>query len=131
MSKFQIRYVDCVWDKCKNLQKINTIELFFYVNTEDEFVIDYNFHSLDFDLWVQILEVHKEENSDARLFNSENEEIVSDPINSGNTYFAFSLRSKNFNLYRNINLVFFLEHESGWNNMSEMLRQNTWNSPLN
>jgi hypothetical protein len=38
------------------------------------------------------------------------------------------MKSKNSNLYRNINLIFFLKDDKGWNNLDEMLRINTWKS---
>jgi hypothetical protein len=49
VDKFQIYYVDCIEMKCKNLQKINTIEIFYGITIDGEFSIEYNFHSIDFD----------------------------------------------------------------------------------
>ena len=125
MSAYKISTIDCVWDKCKNLQRINTIEIFFKITTDDDFAIEYNFHSIDFNLWKQILIIHRDQNDDSLLYNSFNEIINIEFIKNDSIYYTFILKSKNFNLYRNINLFLYLENDS-WNNMEEMLRNNTW-----
>lgn len=127
IEKFTIKYADCVWDKCKNKQKINTIEIFFGVTTRDTFRIEYSFHKIDFILWEQILEIHKDAVLDPILY--DNEGIVTEVKNELNYYF-YRLESKDFNLYRNINFIFFLDDEKGWNNMNDMLKQNTWTGEI-
>jgi len=49
-EKYEITLVDCVWDRCKNLHKINTIEIFFTVTPDDFFSIEYQFHKVDFEI---------------------------------------------------------------------------------
>jgi hypothetical protein len=125
MNAFKVNYIDCVGIKCKNLQIINTIEIFFYVTTEDEFAIKYNFHSIDFFIWKDIVKIHKENCDNAELFHSDciiNENNIKNSLD----YYSFTLKSKDFNLQRNINLIFYLSDEKGWDNIWEMVNKNTW-----
>ena len=114
-----IKYMDCVGVRCKNLQTINTIEIFYYIDTNDEFAIEYNFHNSDIEIWKQILEIHKDQNDDAILYNHRNEIIEINNIIE-KEYHTFSLKSKNSNLYRNINLIIYID------NMDEQIRKNSW-----
>jgi len=45
--------------------------------------------------------------------------------NNNILYYYFSLKSKDANLYRNINIIAFLEIDK-WNNMNEQIILNTW-----
>lgn len=121
-EKYEVILCDCVWDRCKNLHKINTIEIFFTVTTDDFFAIEYQFHKIDFEIWLTILTCHKERVSDAILYDYQNI-IVGEPIKNFD-YNYFTLKSKDFNLYRNINLIPCLE-KGKWNNVNESLLLNT------
>jgi hypothetical protein len=122
-----VNYIDCIGTKCKNLQIINTIEIFFYITTNDEFAIKYNFHYIDFTIWKQILEIHKKDCEKTELFFGEYT-IDENKIENIMEYYSFELRSKDFNLYRNINLILYLTDNKGWENTWEMVRKNTWES---
>ena len=50
IMKYKVYGIDCVNTKCKNFQRLFSIEVFFYINTLDEVAIEYNFHSIDFDI---------------------------------------------------------------------------------
>jgi hypothetical protein len=63
-----------------------------------------------------------EDNDDAILYN-ENNEICNNEILDSREYYNFKLKSKDFNLYRNINLIFYLE-----SNMDKMIKLNTYSS---
>ena len=125
MDKYSLEALDCVWAKCKNLQKINSIETFFYVNTDGLFSIDYCFHKIDFEMWKKMIEYHKHE-TDGVLYDNLNNKIDVEKIINSRQYYQFTMKSKNPNLYRNINLIFFLDDLRNWNNMDEMIRLNTW-----
>lgn len=116
--------IDCTWDRCKNIQRINTIEIFFNVTPQDTFSIEYKFHKIDFIIWKNILWFHKE-NIESILYNEKNI-IIDEPHETTNTYNYFRLESKNFNLYRNINLIPILEYKQ-WNNINKQMILNTWN----
>ena len=66
--KKKLMGIDVAGAWCKNLQKINTIEIFFYVNTSDYFCIEYNFHKIDFEMFKEILEMHKEDVEETKLY---------------------------------------------------------------
>jgi len=103
--------------------------MFFYVTMNDEFAIDYNFHRVDLFLWKEILEIHKDCVNKPRLYNFLNELIESNDIKDSLEYYTFKLTSKDFNLYRNINLIMYLEDKkTSWNNLDESVRSNTWKS---
>ena len=127
MEGFKLNYIDCVWKKCKNFQRINTIEIYYYVSTDEYFVIEYNFNRIDFEIWKEIIEIHRDQNSDAILY-KDNTIINEKEVSNNDNYYNFKLISKNFNLYRNINLIFYLEDEEGKNNMTEMIKINTVSS---
>ncbi len=50
VKDYEVFYVDCVGSLGKNSQRLNTIEICYYVNVHDMYVIEYSFHSIDFDL---------------------------------------------------------------------------------
>lgn len=122
----KLYYIDCVWCRCKNLQKINTIEIFFYVNTKDQFVIEYSFHPTDIEIWREIVSIHRDQNPEAILYNEYEIEVNENNV-MPTSYCIFKLKSTSFNLYRNIGLIFYLEDENEKNNMLEMMKKNTWN----
>lgn len=120
-----VKYIDCTWGRCKNLQRLNTIELWFYIETNNTFNIEYSFHKIDFKIWLEILEIHKEDIINSTLLNIDNEVVDIENIKNTEEYYIFKLTSKEFNLYRNISLILYLENGK-WNNRDEMLRKNTW-----
>lgn len=126
MDKFVIKYVDCTWAKCKNYHRFNTIDMWFSINTNDEFYIEYFFHNIDFSVWKKIIEIHKINVGQTTLYNENNEKIDILKLNNNLEYYILKIVSKDPNLYRNINLIFYLE-DKNWNNMNEMLKQNTHN----
>lgn len=123
MDGFKVRYIDYIEARAKNLQKLNTIEIYYYISTDDLFVIEYNFHKIDFKMWEEVIEIHKEENDDAILYYKNK---VVKKIENEETYYTCSLKSQSFNLHRNINLILYLE-KGVWDNEREMIRKNVWN----
>ena len=130
MINYKINYIDWVGGKCKNFQLINSIEMFFYVTTDDEVAISYNFHSIDFYLWKEIIYIHQTNVTDyiiIDLFDIEQNKIEDlKKIENKYSYYKIIIKSKDFNLYRNINLIIYLSDNKGWDNMNEMIRKNTW-----
>lgn len=124
-DKYSLNCVDCAFTRTKNLQKFNTIEMFFYVDTKSYFVIEYSFHSIDFEFWEGVIEAHKE-NVDDFIMTDSNDFIINGEYTNSDEYHIVKLKSKSFNLYRNINLIFFLSDDEGWDNMDEMVRKNSW-----
>jgi hypothetical protein len=123
--------MDCVNCRCRNLQKVNTIEIFFTINTNDRFVIEYSFHSIDFNYWKEIVKIHKENVTNPRLFDELGNEVGEDEIENKSEYYNFILISEDFNLYRNINLTFFFdkpEDITSTQNLDIAMRKNTWSS---
>jgi len=114
-------YIDCTWSKVKNLQKIKTIEIFFTITTTDLFMIEYNFHSIDFELWKEIINIHIENIKDYKIHRNE-EKIDLKNFENLYDYYSIKLTSKDFNLYRNINLIFFNDPKE----IDEKLQINTW-----
>ena len=127
-EKYEVTLIDCVWDRCKNIHKINTIEIFFTITSDDFFSIEYQFHKIDFEIWLTILSCHREKVSDSILYDYK-KTIVNEPIQSSE-YNFFILKSKQFDLYRNINLIPCLIKDN-WNNINESMMLNTISgSPL-
>ena len=126
MNKFKIFCIDCVWLKCKNLQRINTVEIFYYATNREEFAIEYNFHKIDFEVWKGIIEIRTDNVSGAILYQKDNTVIYEFTKSNSELYYTFILKSKDFNLYRNINLILYLQDDDGWNNMDEMIVLNSW-----
>ena len=118
--------IDCVWLECKNLQRINTVEIFYYVTNREEFAIEYNFHKIDFEIWKEIIEIHTDNVCGAILYQKDDTVIYEFTKSNSELYCTFILKSKDFNLYRNINLILYLEDGKGWNNMDEMIVLNSW-----
>jgi len=121
-EKYNVAMIDCVWDRCKNLQKINTIEIFFTVTNDGFFAVEYLFHRIDFDIWLQILAAHKERDEHAQLFDSNNSVILL-PKNDCE-YISYTLKSSKFDLYKNIQLIPYI-YTDNWDNINESIMLNT------
>jgi len=50
MENIKVFFIDHVFSKCKNLQKINTINIFYSVNPKGNFSIRYQLYYLDFEI---------------------------------------------------------------------------------
>lgn len=99
-----VTYVDCVGCRTKNLQKIRSIEIFFTVYNDLNFVIEYEFHETDFDLWKKIVEIHTDNVKEYKIILNEKEVKIEDIINNM-TYYSIKIKSLDVNLYKNINLI--------------------------
>ena len=86
--------------------------MYFYIDTNDNIVIEYNFHKEDFYLWEQILEIHKENVDDCLLYDTFDVE-VEESLKNEFIYYTLKLKSKDINLYRNISLIMYIENEGG------------------
>jgi hypothetical protein len=120
--------IDCTWSKCKNLQIINTLEIFFHINNDDYFSITYCFHNTDFELWKKIIGYHTDNVNNSILLDEFDVKRELNEIKNNQEYYNFSLISKDFNLYRNINLLFYFEEEKENDEIdaiNEVLRK-TW-----
>lgn len=122
----KIRCIDCTWNDCKNLKRIRTIEIFFFVTTDDEFAIRYMFHREDFELWKDIISYHVDEVENFRIEDDLKLEKKLEEIENNDVYYKFFLISKDFNLYRNINLVFYFEGNREEISIEKALREDCW-----
>lgn len=122
-KKYEVILYDCVWDRCKNIHKVNTLEIFFNILPEDFFAIEYRFHKIDNEIWLIIMNSHKSTVNDAILYDSNNI-IINEKNIKYSTYNFFILKSKKFNLYRNINIIPCL-YNGKWNNVNESMSINT------
>lgn len=104
--------IDCTWSKCKNLQIINTLEIFFHVTNDDCFSIKYCFHNTDFEIWKKIVGYHTDNVNLPTLLDELGIKRELDKIENNQEYYNFILLSKDFNLYRNINLLFYFEEDN-------------------
>ena len=125
MEKFSVAYIDCANCKGKNLHLLNSIEIYFYINTSSLFVIEYNFHKIDFNLWKEVYFIHKECNENAILYDQQENMIKIENLKDTENYYKLKLVSENANLYRNINIICYLKNKN-WNNMDAMIKQNLW-----
>ena len=127
MTKYEINFFDLAGSSFpKNFQKINTIEIRYKIYLTDEFGIEYNFHQIDFDLWLGLLETHQEDVTESYLINEYGQEINTP---EKFVYNHYVLVSKDINLHRNINLIPYLfNKETNWDNMHDQIELNTWNS---
>lgn len=125
MNDYNIEFIDCIWDKTKNLQKINTIEIFYDViefNNEWYISINYKFHKIDYLIFMDMIKFHTS--------NINNFEILKDGViiesisNDDSIYKNFTLISKEMRLYNNISYIPFLKRGK-WNNMNESVTMNT------
>lgn len=102
------------------------MEIFFSTTTRNTFQIEYLFHEIDFGFWLKILEIHKEHVKNPILYDCYTEKIITN-IQKDSNYYHYRLESDDFNLYRNINLIFyFIDENKNWNNMEDQLKKNTW-----
>lgn len=104
---------------------LESIEMYFYIDTNNIFVIEYSFHEKDFYLWDQILKIHRENVEECVLYDNFDEKIVE--LENEHKYYILKLKSKDVNLYRNISMIMYIEDDKGWDNSKEMLKKNTWN----
>lgn len=103
--------------KPKNLQKINTIEIYYYITIDNTYAIDYSFHRNDLPLWEQLIDLQKKCINDT-TFNID----INDVRLIGN-YCVCEISSKNYNLYERIN---FIPYFKNINNLEEALKINSW-----
>lgn len=117
--------LDVVNCKVKNLQKINSIEIFYYIDMSNRFVIEYSFHCNDFELWKKILCIHKK-CADSLLYVGD---VIVDEtsLKNDSIYYDFALKSKNPNLYKNINLLFYIEEGLDEECLiKKIIKKNSW-----
>jgi hypothetical protein len=127
--------IDLVGCRPKNFQRVSTIEIYYNIGTDDSFYITYNFHKLDFHLWLQLVAIHEESATDVScIYEMHSIDYAmrhSEEFRNLSTYYTIYLVSKEINLYRNISLIPFLEHDDGSDNMIEMINLNTYPSESN
>ena len=124
MGEYKVYAIDCAGMKGKNFQRINTIEIFYYVNMDNKFGIEYNFYNIDFEIWKGVLKIHLED-CEYELWDRGNKIIRLEDLTNTEAYYTFYITSADFNLYRNINIIPFLK-KGGWDNMNEMIEANVW-----
>lgn len=127
MENMRVSFIDFVFIKCKNLQKINTINIFYSVDVKGRFSIKYTFYYTDLEIWKSIFKEHINQVDDYILYLNENVININDVPKNENYY--LEVLSKDVNLYRNINLIPFLE-KNNWNNMDEQILLNSWENNL-
>lgn len=103
-----------------------SIEMYFYIDAWDNYVIEYNFHGKDFKLWQKVLDIHKEYVDNCSLYDGFGDEISKTDLKNEFEYYVLKLKSKDMNLYRNISLIMYIIYDDGKDNSKEMLK-NTWN----
>lgn len=126
IKDYEVCFMDVFWDKCKNLQKLNSIEIFYTTdiyNDEYYISIEYRFHKIDFYIFLQIIKMHKSSVNNYILFN-DNIEIENIEIEKIELYNEYKLISKDISLYSNINYIPHL-HKDSWNNLNQSLMINT------
>lgn len=119
----EVCFMDCIGMRCKNLQILLSIEIFYDIKTNDEFVIEYNFHKEDFDVWLQIYNEHINNVNNYKLYDI-NGLLLTKPENKYELFY-FKVISKDSNLYRNIRLIPFIE-DNKFINMNESVYNNSW-----
>jgi hypothetical protein len=112
----------CIWKRCRNVHLLESIKIYFYIDSWDHYVIEYNFHQKDFYLWKDILEIHRENIDDCALYDDLENKVLENEFE----YYVLRLKSKDINLYRNISLIMYIKDENGWDNSEEMLKRDTW-----
>ena len=124
MNEYDLYRIDLVEVFCKNFQRLNTIEIRYTTYLSDDFAIEYKFHEIDFEIWLELVKLHRERVDNCELLD-QFDNSVPKPIKA--RYNAYKLVSKDFSLYRNINLIPFLKKKDGtWDNMREQIELNTW-----
>ena len=127
MDNYKVGCIDCTWKKCKNVHLFESIEMYFYIDAWDNYVIEYNFHEKDFGLWKKVLDIHKEYVDNYSLYDGFGDEISKTDLKNEFEYYVLKLKSKYMNLYRNISLIMYIIYGDGKDNSKEMLKKNTWN----
>jgi len=112
MNRYKLGCIDCIWKRCRNVHLLESIKMYFYIDSWDNYVIEYNFNQKDFYLWKGILEIHRENVDDCTLY---------DDLENKFEYYELRLESKDINLYRNISLIMYIKDENGWDNSEEIL----------
>jgi hypothetical protein len=125
MNRYKLGCIDCIWKRCRNVHLLESIKIYFYIDSWDHYVIEYNFHQKDFYLWKDILEIHRENIDDCTLYDDLENKVL-ESLENEFEYYVLRLKSKDINLYRNISLIMYIKDENGWDNSEEMLKRNTW-----
>lgn len=71
-----------------------------------------------------MLVTHKEDVSDVKLFDKFGKLVQDSTLKNDSEYYNFKLKSKDFNLYRNINLIPFFKYEDGSDDMDKQIERN-------
>jgi hypothetical protein len=125
MNRYKLGCIDCIWKRRINVHLLESIKIYFYIDSWDHYVIEYNFHQKDFYLWKDILEIHREDIDDYTLYDDLENKVL-ESLENEFEYYVLRLKSKDINLYRNISLIMYIKDENGWDNSEEMLKRNTW-----
>jgi hypothetical protein len=109
--------------RCKNLQTINSIEIFYSV-TKNKYIVEYSFHKIDFEIWLEIYKSHIEDVEEHTLY--DNNVIIKSPLDIHKYYF-YTIISSDVNLYNNIYSIPFIYDEK-YVNINLSTSKNTWNN---
>jgi hypothetical protein len=110
----------CIWKRCRNVHLLESIKMYFYIDSWDNYVIEYNFNQKDFYLWKGILEIHRENVDDCTLYDDLENKVL-ESLENKFEYYVLRLKSKDINLYINISLIMYIKDENGWDNSEEIL----------
>lgn len=137
---YTLEGVDCVWRRPKNLQRLNSIEIYYYKDNSPYYCINYRFHLIDLMFWQNILNMTltniphyfcTDTITQKKLiltnFLQVDPAIFVEHVDNGESWiFNFTLFSKDpMIIYSNISTIFFLQ-KGEWNNMNLSIEKNTW-----
>lgn len=106
-------YIDYAFGNCKNLQVFSSIEMYYYVYKDGRFAIDYKFHSVELDIWKEILEIHLEDIKNYWIVDNylkKNIKLNNIPEYS---YYDLTVISDDYSFYLNINYLFYFSKNDG------------------
>ena len=121
-----VEWVDVFWAKCKNFQYFSSLEIYYDLTGDNFFIVQIKYHISEVEYVKEVISaitwgLEADEVKFESLI-SVHSNIDEYDSNVGHIY----IKSKNYNLYRSMNLIFFLK-DGDWNNMDEMIKLNTWN----
>ena len=106
----------------KDEQNIKSIKIIYNINNNGLFTIEYWLEDIDFDIWLEIFNCHKENLYEYFLYNKQNE-VIEKPMNSEKNIY-YRLESNDENLHSWIDYIPFIENSLD-NSLTESVNKNT------
>lgn len=104
--------------------------MFYFITIDGKFAINYKFHSIEIDIWKEVVLIHTKGIKNWWIEDKNSELIKWEEIPE-KKYYDLTIKSDNYILYLNINYLFYLSEDR--NDISKdtkiinrIIKENTW-----